>query len=163
MAAVCSIGSLWFLISSVLLTTRTEISTCKSNEKLFHLLGSLWHTWIFLPLSKLSRVWSWVLEYLAIYVDLLQVDLTSFLASGASFLGREAAKRATKSREVYTWRCILISRLLTVTFPIAGTGHLSWFLFFIRCSGVELLTVVSSKFDLLHNLFMSGSMLTAFF
>ena len=32
--------------------------------------------------------------------DLLQVDRTSFLASRASFLGREAAKRATKSREV---------------------------------------------------------------
>ena len=32
--------------------------------------------------------------------DLLQVDHTSFLASRASFLGREAAKRATKSREV---------------------------------------------------------------
>ena len=30
-------------------------------------------------------------------LDLLQVDLTSFLASGASFLGREAAKRATKA------------------------------------------------------------------
>ena len=29
-------------------------------------------------------------------VDLLQVDLMSFLASGASFLGREAAKRAMK-------------------------------------------------------------------
>ena len=29
-------------------------------------------------------------------VDLLQVDFMSFLASGASFLGREAAKRATK-------------------------------------------------------------------
>ena len=33
-------------------------------------------------------------------LDLLQVDLTSFLASGASFLGREPSKRATKSREV---------------------------------------------------------------
>ena len=33
-------------------------------------------------------------------LDLLQVDLTSFLASGASLAGREAAKRATKSREV---------------------------------------------------------------
>ena len=33
-------------------------------------------------------------------LDLPQVDLKSFLASGASFLGREAAKRATKSREV---------------------------------------------------------------
>ena len=33
-------------------------------------------------------------------LDLLQVDLTSFLASGASLVGREAAKRATKSREV---------------------------------------------------------------
>ena len=33
-------------------------------------------------------------------VDLLQVDFTSFLASEGSFLGREAAKRATKSREV---------------------------------------------------------------
>ena len=30
--------------------------------------------------------------------DLLQVDLTSFLASGAGFLGREGAKRATKLR-----------------------------------------------------------------
>ena len=30
-------------------------------------------------------------------LGLLQVDLTSFLASGASFLGREAAKRATKA------------------------------------------------------------------
>ena len=50
---------------------------------------------------------------------------------------------------------------LTVTFPIAGTGHLSWFLFFIKCSGVEPLTVVSLKFDLFHNLFILGSMLTA--
>ena len=33
-------------------------------------------------------------------LDLPQVDLKSFLARGASFLGREAAKRATKSREV---------------------------------------------------------------
>ena len=32
-------------------------------------------------------------------LDLLQVDLKSILASGASHLGREAAKRATKSRE----------------------------------------------------------------
>jgi len=38
--------------------------------------------------------------YSSRYLDLLQVDLTSFLASGASLLGREAAKRATKSREV---------------------------------------------------------------
>ena len=30
------------------------------------------------------------------FVDLLQVDLMSFLASGANFLGREAATRATK-------------------------------------------------------------------
>ena len=29
-------------------------------------------------------------------LDLLQVDLTSFLASGAGFLGREEAKRAIK-------------------------------------------------------------------
>ena len=29
------------------------------------------------------------------FLDLLQVDLTSFLASGASFISREAAKRAT--------------------------------------------------------------------
>ena len=50
---------------------------------------------------------------------------------------------------------------LTVTFPIVGTGHLPWFLFFIRCSGVEPPTVVSLKFDLLHNLFILGSMLTA--
>ena len=40
-------------------------------------------------------------------VDLLQVDLTSFFASGASFLGREAAKRATKSREVFVPRRII--------------------------------------------------------
>ena len=33
-------------------------------------------------------------------LDLLQVDLTSFLASGGSFLGRIVANRATKSREV---------------------------------------------------------------
>ena len=33
-------------------------------------------------------------------LDLLPVDLTSFLASGAILLGREAAKRGTKSREV---------------------------------------------------------------
>ena len=33
-------------------------------------------------------------------LDLRQVDLKSFLASGASLLGLEAAKRATKSREV---------------------------------------------------------------
>ena len=33
-------------------------------------------------------------------VNLQQVDLTSFLASEASFLGREAAERATKLREV---------------------------------------------------------------
>ena len=33
-------------------------------------------------------------------LDSLQGDLTSFLASGASLLSREAAKRATKSREV---------------------------------------------------------------
>ena len=33
-------------------------------------------------------------------LDLLQVDLTSFLASGVSFLGRVVANRATKSREV---------------------------------------------------------------
>ena len=37
-------------------------------------------------------------------VDLLQVDFTSFLASEGSFLGREAAKRATKSGEVYLSR-----------------------------------------------------------
>ena len=42
-------------------------------------------------------------------IDLLQVDLTSFFASGASFLGREfeAAKRATKSREVFVPRRII--------------------------------------------------------
>ena len=50
---------------------------------------------------------------------------------------------------------------LTVTFPIVGTGHLSWLLFFIKCSVVEPQTVVSLKFDLLHNLFILGSMLTA--
>lgn len=33
-------------------------------------------------------------------LDLLQVNLTSFLASGAGFLGRQAAKLATRSREV---------------------------------------------------------------
>ena len=33
-------------------------------------------------------------------LDLPQVDLKSFLASGASSLGREASKRATKSRKV---------------------------------------------------------------
>ena len=33
-------------------------------------------------------------------LDLLQVDLTSFLESRTSFLGHEAAKRPTKSREV---------------------------------------------------------------
>ena len=33
-------------------------------------------------------------------LDLLQVDCTSFLVSRASFLGCEAAKRATKSREI---------------------------------------------------------------
>ena len=33
-------------------------------------------------------------------VDFLQVDLTSFLGSGASSIGREAPKRATKSPEV---------------------------------------------------------------
>ena len=33
-------------------------------------------------------------------LDFLQVDLTSFLASGASFSGLEAAMRATKSRTV---------------------------------------------------------------
>ena len=38
---------------------------------------------------ELAREKSWGL-------DLLQVDLTSFLASGAGFLGREEAKRATK-------------------------------------------------------------------
>ena len=38
---------------------------------------------------ELAREKSWGL-------DLLQVNLTSFLASGAGFLGREAAKRATK-------------------------------------------------------------------
>jgi len=38
---------------------------------------------------ELAREKSWGL-------DLLQVELTSFLASGAGFLGREAAKRATK-------------------------------------------------------------------
>ena len=103
----------------------------------------------------IDGLWSWVLEYLAIYVDLLQVDLTSFLASGASFLGGEAAKRATKLTLHFNFQ------KLTVTFPIAGTGHLSWFLFFIKCSGVEPLTVVSLKFDLLHNLFILGSMLTA--
>lgn len=40
---------------------------------------------------KLAREKTWGL-------DLLQVDLTSFIASGAGFLGREAAKRATKLR-----------------------------------------------------------------
>ena len=32
--------------------------------------------------------------------DLLQVDLTSLVARGASFLGREAAKQTTKSRHI---------------------------------------------------------------
>jgi len=34
------------------------------------------------------------------HLDLLQVDLTSFLASGTSFLGLEEAKETTNSREV---------------------------------------------------------------
>ena len=34
------------------------------------------------------------------HLDLLQVDLPSFLANAASFLGREKAKETTKSREV---------------------------------------------------------------
>ena len=33
-------------------------------------------------------------------IDLLQVDLTSFLVSGASLLGHEAAERVTKSRVI---------------------------------------------------------------
>ena len=34
------------------------------------------------------------------FIDLLQVDLASFLASGARFLGHETAERATKSRVI---------------------------------------------------------------
>ena len=40
-------------------------------------------------------------ETTTIYLDLLQVGLTSFLDSGASFGGCEVAERATKSGEVY--------------------------------------------------------------
>ena len=40
-------------------------------------------------------------ETTTIYLDLLQVGLTSFLDSGASFWGCEVAERATKSGEVY--------------------------------------------------------------
>ena len=40
-------------------------------------------------------------ETTTIYIDLLQVGLTSFLDSGASFWGCEVAERATKSGEVY--------------------------------------------------------------
>ena len=39
-------------------------------------------------------------ERTTIHLDLLQVGLTSFLVSGASFLGCEVAERATKSGEV---------------------------------------------------------------
>ena len=36
-----------------------------------------------------------------IHLELLQVGLTSFLVSGASFFGCEVAERATKSGKVY--------------------------------------------------------------
>lgn len=36
---------------------------------------------------------------MSLSLDLLQVDFTSLSASGANFLGREAAEQATKSRE----------------------------------------------------------------
>ena len=43
-------------------------------------------------------------ETTTIHLDLLQVGLTSFLVSGASILGLEAAERATKSGEKSTSR-----------------------------------------------------------
>ena len=44
--------------------------------------------------EDISDAISWTI--LIFSIDLLQVDLMSFLASGESFLGREMAKRATK-------------------------------------------------------------------
>lgn len=56
-------------------------------------LSLLINTWLVGNWSRRDN-----LTIVGIKLDLVQVDLTCFLASGASFLGREAAKRATKSR-----------------------------------------------------------------
>ena len=45
-------------------------------------------------------------------VDLLQVDLTRFSASEASFLGREAAKRHINSKEGLFFESVGILQLL---------------------------------------------------
>ena len=67
------------------LKTTTTTTTNKTKPKNIHAP----------PLPPPSCMWRrWK------QVNLQQVDLTSFLASGASFLGREAAERATKLREV---------------------------------------------------------------
>ena len=63
-----------------------------SKRKVFqkHVLGSSVTKFVHVAKNlQPAREKSWGL-------DLLQVDLTSFLASGAGFLGREEAKRATK-------------------------------------------------------------------
>ena len=52
----------------------------------------------------------WKLKSCGISWDLLQVDLISFLASGESILGHKAAKRATKSQDVFVPRRTQIGR-----------------------------------------------------
>ena len=58
-------------------------------------------TWFARALNSL-----WKLKSCGISWDLLQVDLISFLASGESILGRKAAKRTTKSQDVFVPRHI---------------------------------------------------------
>ena len=72
----------------------TKLAICyfASKRKVFqkHVLGSSVTKFVHVAKNlQPAREKSWGL-------DLLQVDLTSFLASGAGFLGREEAKRATK-------------------------------------------------------------------
>ena len=59
-------------------------------------------------------------------VDLLEVDLTSFLASGARFLGREAASdEVAKSGEGLFWKSrkqVVVSSFLGHVYSTLSTG-----------------------------------------